>query len=1429
MKKFLSTILLLCNVIMAFAQQIPSANHNLGCTSASDGPVAGVSDVNVILPAGNRTSNVSGLNQQNWGIASTSTTTDNDNHTIFKFSTSADWQSGGFAFSETNISKSNYIHIAVYAETGNQTVKIRLTSPGGQDGTYTQFQVDSHEQSLNQGWNYLNIPLSDFTYDGASEYHFKVTQVGQVGFIFSTGGRNLYIDDIYFYSLPIVAANHNLGCAASTGDGSDAVEGITNVRTILPVDGRNPNVTYLEPQVWDNGVSTQITMQDASGNNLYKFIPGQNFGNGGFYFQPTINASRDNTYLHAALYAEAETHVQIRLATPGGSNNNGINTYPQYEVNTTQLDLKPGWNYLNLLVDVNEEDRQITNNQEGFAYWAVSNFNFDKEKIQQVGFVITEGNHSIYADDIYFYELPYTTVDNDGENIDWNSSSGTTCQVKRVFQTSDEPDEEEQNKISNAYDANNSTYYGVSTIVSHKHETEDKAFYIVAELNHPITVSDIEMVWGNGYPIHYEAYALNQAPADWSTASVKAVLDEHNRLFDHTNDVVSYEPYYNTYSELDKTAFQTGQTRYVVIKMWEPMGSTFGFKLDEIHVGAYDDEYYTPDHISASDLNFPTEKANQVPFTLTVRNRRNSILTNRTITSLNFTVEDGNDRYVTIDHDGEQANVWATKPGNYVVDVTGTVDGVDVPNVGKVKLIVYRDWRGKDTNTKSMIQDLDAGNFFATSTEPTTATENYDVKNISDDKLNTRWSSGIHGTAENQFVTIKLSDTEEYKVRDMEFVWERAYPATYAVYGFKTLPEITAGSTTYDAFMTANSSRLLYEANLPKGHDYFPYRDLHVSGTGAGEVNNTINDSKYIVVAFKEPVEQQNGDTYGVSLWEMYAQATNMTLLNQMTKIEAQNKNMYVSSQDAFTIKALNGNSNDAVVVERLNDATFAPASADNSKNLLATTITEDNGVYTIKSTIDGTETTVGEIWDAGNNTYSIKTGTDKNLAGKKFNITVNYAKEGKNLSTTFALSIIKKPMELLPTSTSRNLVFDDGYYVEERLEKYATPDVMSIDLTNVDFTTDYADHVLSATAIPAPRRVNYERVNGKWQLKGDRTTTIGKDLSDNNLDETIVGTARKNLNPNVVYYVNQNAFDGSILKAQNARVHGDNVVLKDNRGTATNDWYIDNLTVFDGYDFAPASPSVAPDKINAHNAYFYTNIPANKKTTLVLPFDIRNNELDDIKFYTPTALTLKDDQGAITLSESNEEYPKGNTIYIIESATDQTSHTGGFGTVFVSTSYNDGTNTVEVSKTGASQVLPIGDTSNNATLESSFYLHHLTDDGYYLYSAATETFRPANDDWFNYKDNPQNADKSFKDKDLRNILMPFYACLHIPSSISVNAAPAKISWVIGGTTTGITDIQTSEANRLNPDAPMYDLMGRRVSKAYRGIVIQNGKKYTMR
>lgn len=66
-------------------------------------------------------------------------------------------------------------------------------------------------------------------------------------------------------------------------------------------------------------------------------------------------------------------------------------------------------------------------------------------------------------------------------------------------------------------------------------------------------------------------------------------------------------------------------------------------------------------------------------------------------------------------------------------------------------------------------------------------------------------------------------------------------------------------------------------------------------------------------------------------------------------------------------------------------------------------------------------------------------------------------------------------------------------------------------------------------------------------------------------------------------------------------------------------------------------------------------------------------------------------------------------------------------------------------------------------------------------------------------------------------------AYLRIPT----NLAGARDSFWFGDETTGIANVDVNA--EFNANAPMYNLAGQRVSKNYKGVVIQNGKKMLMK
>ena len=73
----------------------------------------------------------------------------------------------------------------------------------------------------------------------------------------------------------------------------------------------------------------------------------------------------------------------------------------------------------------------------------------------------------------------------------------------------------------------------------------------------------------------------------------------------------------------------------------------------------------------------------------------------------------------------------------------------------------------------------------------------------------------------------------------------------------------------------------------------------------------------------------------------------------------------------------------------------------------------------------------------------------------------------------------------------------------------------------------------------------------------------------------------------------------------------------------------------------------------------------------------------------------------------------------------------------------------------------------------------------------------------------------------------PEYATLHVPAN-ALEAYKSTAPWNSFGTIVSLTDeemgIKNSELNIQNPEL-IYDLRGRRVEKAEKGIYIVNGKK----
>ena len=193
----------------------------------------------------------------------------------------------------------------------------------------------------------------------------------------------------------------------------------------------------------------------------------------------------------------------------------------------------------------------------------------------------------------------------------------------------------------------------------------------------------------------------------------------------------------------------------------------------------------------------------------------------------------------------------------------------------------------------------------------------------------------------------------------------------------------------------------------------------------------------------------------------------------------------------------------------------------------------------------------------------------------------------------------------------------------------------------------------------------------------------------------------------------------------------------------------------------------------------------ANAWNTLVLPFDVSANDLPDkfghdAKFATYTG-TSKNNDGTYTLNFQSVSALTANTPVFVWGANDE----GIYQFSGVKVVKADPTSTpsdAAFSFTGS---------YDKTTLKAGDWF--ISSDNKFYRALGTETMTP-----------------------MRAVFRP------------VSAAAAKgLSFSIdGGEATGISAITADGSIIVNDKAPMYNLAGQRVSDSYKGVVIQNGKKF---
>lgn len=672
--------------------------------------------------------------------------------------------------------------------------------------------------------------------------------------------------------------------------------------------------------------------------------------------------------------------------------------------------------------------------------------------------------------------------------------------------------------------------------------------------------------------------------------------------------------------------------------------------------------------------------------------------------------------------------------------------------VGKSMLYSYKNWK------ESIIQGktVTAGQ---TETKDGNLT-NYLPEKVADWKESedntSRWSSGGESTAGanggRDDEWLKIDLEKSYAIQEMEIVWENAYATSYDVYGFKEDP----GSTDDELLAlnsTANAANLIYSGKIDVTPDVFPYHDEHTVTKG-NLISNTTNHARYLVIRFNK-----RGTNYGYSIWEIYANGTETDQLDAVDKLEAPNITMWagtVRQQKITAVDSKNAENN----IEGFHPVTMVITDA--SENVVSNEqieiIDNTDGTYEVRGNTPGTYTV----------TMTAQNGLGKTMTGS-FTVTVNS---------------YKVPMALDPTkSTDTRQVYDEGYYSEEVLLANADKKVTSIDLRSVDFGSDVQISEtktldLHNATIPAPRTLK----------NGD-----------------------KQMNPNAIYYIDATKAD--VTAAENLAVQQ---ITTDENGNTTSTWTIDDLRIFDGWDYAPI---INEGGTTAKRARFYTSMKANKYSFIVIPFLVDYDKMleKQVSLFNPTLYSP--DRNTIRIHEltSSEfsaiegKFP--GCPFVIRTTNTELDSKDGYKLCIYSKGYE---NTIEASTPVSLQQTPINKSCDG---DATFI-------GSYVENGTIATTGNGNNNYYF-----SSADEAFHPIAESTVVAPFYAYLRTPA----NATPAKLMFMLD-TVDGIDEINTNTEPQI---ADVYDLLGRKVATKLNlatdlnrlpaGIYIVNGKKIVVK
>ena len=366
---------------------------------------------------------------------------------------------------------------------------------------------------------------------------------------------------------------------------------------------------------------------------------------------------------------------------------------------------------------------------------------------------------------------------------------------------------------------------------------------------------------------------------------------------------------------------------------------------------------------------------------------------------------------------------------------------------------------------------------------------------------------------------------------------------------------------------------------------------------------------------------------------------------------------------------------------------------------------------------------------------------------------------KGEEITGQFELVVYKTAMALLTNggSTAKNQVYDDGYFDLDVLKANANRETNTVDLRNVDFTTDNAGNSLANVTIPAPH--------------------------------TVKSNSGTQMNPNTIYYTDESGLNGA-----------GNLAVKQGDGT----WRVAALRIFDGWDWAPLTNEGG---MVAGQAYFYTSLKAQQYSFIAMPFVPTFASLNDkqVKLYKPIAYSPRrqvvqiDEMTAADFASGFEGKP-----YVIRTENENLYKANGYGVVFKSNG--------EVSVVYHPQTWQ--DAAHGAAITSSYVRKDLTtldysQTDYYLFSSAYEMFLPVGND--KLEDDQYNAEnKTLSATDV----MPFYAYLALDKAQTAGNEVKRVSFFLGQLPADDQDDElTTGIDKLMQEGrvDIYDLQGRRV------------------